>query len=529
MFAVLHIADFPLHAVLRTEPGPPPARAALCGTQGRKTLLLAATPAARTLGVAAGLTSSQALARVPDLVLRPRSAAAETEARAALLAVATQLSPTIEDTAPGVCTADLRGFAAGPDPGRRAAAAVAQLSALGLPATAGLARTPLLALQAARAGTGGNGFAGTGTLVLEPSPPACAEPDLAASWPDVPPGTTRPAAGVLVVTGEEAFLSPLPLACAEPPGELVPVLAGWGVRTLGELAALPPAAITRRLGAAGLALWQRARGGEPRPLAAVVATPNFTARLEFEEPMGTLEPLLFVLRRLLDRLTLELHANRLVAAAVEIRLGLEDETRHERTVRLAEATADAGILFRALQTHLAALQTSAALTSLELKLVPARPLVRQAGLFDSGLRDPHGFADPLAQLAALVVAGRLGTPRLEDSHRPDAVRLVTPAAVVPPPAAAPVHAPLGPVLRRFRPPLPARLEFSAGERQPGYVWTERFHGAIQELRGPWRGSGDWWQDDRRWSRLEWDIALTGGGLYRLLRVDEAYYIEGEYD
>lgn len=532
MFAVLHIADFALHAVLRTAPPPGPARAALVGPRAGKSVLLAATPAARALGLVEGMTSPQAIARVPDLVVRPRSPAAEAEARAALLAVAAQLAPTLEDTAPGICTADLRGFAAGPDPARRAAAAVAQLGELGLPATAGLGRTPLLALQAARAATPGAAAAddsGPGGFTLELADPACAEPTGTRPGPDLPRGTTRPAPGVLVVTAEEAFLAPLPLAVAEPPPELVPVLAGWGVRTLGELAALPPAAIARRLGAAGLALWQRARGGELRPLAAHVPAPVFTAALQFEEPMGTLEPLLFVLRRLLDRLALELEAARLVAAGAELGLSLEDDTRHARTVRLPEATADAGILFRALQTHLAALHTSAALTGIDLRLLPARPLVRQSGLFESGLRDPHGFADTLAQLSALVDAGRVGTPRLEDSHRPDAVRLVPPATVVPPAAPPPVHPPRGPALRRFRPPLPARLEFSTGEPRPGHVWTERFQGTIRDLRGPWRSSGGWWQEDQQWSRLEWDIALTDGGLYRLLRVGEAYFIEGEYD
>jgi len=61
------------------------------------------------------------------------------------------------------------------------------------------------------------------------------------------------------------------------------------------------------------------------------------------------------------------------------------------------------------------------------------------------------------------------------------------------------------------------------------VHTEHFEGTIATIRGPWRSSGDWWQSDRAWSRLEWDIALTEGGLYRLLQINEAFYIEGEYD
>jgi protein ImuB len=82
-------------------------------------------------------------------------------------------------------------------------------------------------------------------------------------------------------------------------------------------------------------------------------------------------------------------------------------------------------------------------------------------------------------------------------------------------------------LRRFRPPLPARLEFTAD--RPTYVWTEYVQGEIAVLGSAWLSDGDWWQNDHAWRRTEWDIALTDGGLYRLLLVDQAYFIEGEYD
>ncbi|MEX2045330.1 MAG: hypothetical protein WD941_08255, partial [Opitutus sp.] len=66
-------------------------------------------------------------------------------------------------------------------------------------------------------------------------------------------------------------------------------------------------------------------------------------------------------------------------------------------------------------------------------------------------------------------------------------------------------------------------------RKPIYLHTARFHGSIVEIRGPWRGSGDWWQPDRAWQRLEYDTAIAGGGLYRLLFTGGAWFVEGEYD
>jgi protein ImuB len=488
VFAVLHIVDFALHAVLRNEPEAAHRAvhaAALFGGNSKKSLVLAANPAARAVGVEPGMTAPQAVARCPALLIRTAHAGAETEARAALHAVAFTLSPAIEDTGPGICTADVRGSAREKLlPAARAA--TAELVRLGLPATAGLARTPLLALYAARATN-----------------------------------------AVLSVTDEINFLAPLPLAAADPPPELAAVLADWGLRTLGDLTALARDEIVLRFGAVGLALWQRATGGDTRPLRPVIPPQTFSAAMEFEEAVETLEPLLFVLRRFLDRLTLELSHSQHVAAELALTLRLEDDTHHARSFRLPEPTADPEILFRALHTHLESLHTAASIVAVRLDLTPARPLVRQPGLFETGLRDPHGFAETLARLAALIPPHRVGTPQLEDTHRPDAVKLVPPSAVIPPPAPPPLHPCLGLPLRRFRPPLPARLEFTGGD--PTYLWTEIFHGPLAVARGPWPGSGDWWQADRAWSRTEWDIALATGGLYRLLRVGDSYFIDGEYD
>lgn len=485
MFAVLHIADFALHAVLRNEPDTAGRPAALFDGTRKKSLVLAANPAARVAGVCLGMTAPQAVARCASLLIRTPQAEAEVEASRVLLATGFTLSPSIEETEPGVCTIDLQGL----DTTQhitRATEAVAQLNHFALPATVGIARTPLLALYAART-----------------------------------------AKTVLRINDEETFLAPLPLSTATPSSELAEIFANWGLRTLGDFAALPRDEIIRRFGAEGLTFWKRATGGSERPLKLVAPPQTFSAEFEFEDAVETLEPLLFLLRRFLDRLTLELRATQFVAVEIEFLLQLEDETRHARRFRLPEPTGEVEILFRTLHTHLESVQTASAIAAVQLRLIPARPLVRQQGLFETGLRDPHGFAETLARVSAIVGMDEIGTPQLEDSHRPDAVKLLSPLSVVAPAVNSAVHPPIGLPLRRFRPPLPVKLEFTG--RQPTYLWAEPFHGAIDAVIGSWPSNGDWWQPDRAWARTEWDIALAGGGLYRLIQINSAFFIEGEYD
>ena len=507
MFAVIHISEFSLHAVLRATPGLVSAQpvAVLAddttASARSRALLLAANLPARALGITAGLTASQALARCAALRLLSASLAAEAEARATLLATAFTLSPLVEATAPGTATADVTGLAAA----ERLPAlhrAVATLAALALPTTAGLATTPLLALYAAHH---------------------------AARAPSLSHSLSREARDpVVVITDARAFLDPLPLATAAPPPALAQILAGWGVHTLGALTDLPRADITLRLGAAGAALWARAAGETTRPLHPVSPPREFSGAFAFEDAVETLEPLLFILRRLIDRLTLELTAAGFVAEELSLALTLADESTHTRTFRLPTPSAAPDLLFRALHTHLESLNTPSPIAALHLHVTPVRPLVRQHGLFDSSLRDPHGFSESLARAVAVVGSDRVGTPQLTDTHRPDAFALSPPASVIPPAAPPPLHAALGLPLRRFRPPLPTNVELVG--HAPAFVWCDYAHGPVASTRGPWRGSGEWWETGRSWEREEWDVALADGcGLYRLLRTPTGWFIEGEYD
>jgi protein ImuB len=488
MYAVLHLADFALQAVLRTTDGANRDNlpAALLDPTQRPPVITACTAAARQEGVACGQTSSQALARSPQLRLLVPRPDAEREAGAALLATAFAICPAVEATAPGVCTLQIDGV----PPERREPAlseALARLVVLGLHATGGAGPTPLLALYAA-----------------------------------------RHTDALLIIRQERAFLAPLPLAAADPEPEMAALLARWGLRTLGDLTALPKAALAQRLGPPGVALWERAAGETSRPLQLVVPPPVFTAALTCEFALETLEPLLFLLRRFVDRLALELATAAFAAAELQLTLALADETTLAHTLRLPEPSTDADTLFRTLHTHLESLRTASAIVGIQLSITPTRGTLRQRGLFDRALRDPHLFTETLARIAAVVGADRVGTPVRRDTHRPDAFALAPPATEIPPTRPPAVHPAQGLVLRRYRPPRPVQVELSAPPAaRPAWVRTDGGGSVVHAAHGPWRSSGDWWQNDRLWQREEWDVELDG--LYRLVRTPEGWFLEGEYD
>src|SRR6201995_2989997 len=105
--------------------------------------------AAEGAGLLPGMSTGKALARASELVLYKRSPANEQHLQDTLLQLVYRYSPLIENSAPGICTLDLKGKRIRHhQPGLREL--LAQLRSIGLQAQAGIGSNPELALQAAR-------------------------------------------------------------------------------------------------------------------------------------------------------------------------------------------------------------------------------------------------------------------------------------------------------------------------------------------------------------------------------------------
>ena len=89
-------------------------------------------------------------------------------------------------------------------------------------------------------------------------------------------------------------------------------------------------------------------------------------------------------------------------------------------------------------------------------------------------------------------------------------------------------------LRIFRPPAAVTVAMQDG--RPTHIASSKkkeIHGEILWAAGPWRSSGDWWEQEG-WARDEWDIAVqeeTGVAFYRLVRdlLLGRWLLEGTYD
>ena len=348
-----------------------------------------------------------------------------------------------------------------------------------------------------------------------------------AANPDAAICAARGFRGVSILPqGDEGkFLGTLPLTLLAPSPELQETLDRWGIRRFQELAALPPLGIAERLGPEGLRLRELARGEAERKLLPLEEPPRFEDEIELEYPVEVLEPLAFLLARLVNGLATRLATRALATNELRLRLKLENRTTHERTLRLPVPSLDTKAFLKLLQLDLEANPPQAPVVDVWLGVNPVKPQAAQSGLFVLAAPEPVKLELTLARIQAIVGEGRVGTPELMDTHRPEGFRVgavgQASRTALGRPGGLPYLA-----LRMFRPARAARVDLASG--RPGFVAADGIRGRVIDIAGPWRTSGDWWTTDP-WSRDEWDIALSDGALYRIYCDPRGWFVEGSYD
>ena len=503
--------------------------------------VVAANDSALQAGIRWGMSKSQA-AQFGAVEIRHRSREQEKAAHAALLDLGWSVSPWIEDTAPDTIVLDLTGLASlfGSEE-EIAMELLRRASGLGLAVHVAIASKVDVALHAAR------GFPGI-TLI--------------------PPGE------------ESKRLSRLPLSALAPAAEILETLERWGVRTCGALAALPVLQLSERLGQEGVRLHKLARGAISRSL--VLAGPEmcFEEEMALDYALADLEPLAFLLGRLLDQLCARLAARSLAASAIRLRFDLRDSFEkdfqdlsapplpnppspiYEKVLGLPVPMQDSKMLLKLLRLQLQSDPPQASIVKIFLAADPARPRATQGGLFFPSSPDPEKLELTVARLANLVGNSNIGSPELVDTHRPGEFRMSRFAPAGDEPhihrkAAAASAASLGKEARNspprwpaaafriFRPELPATVKLR--EDYPARIYFHGLGGNVVAASGPWRTSGDWWREDP-WQQDEWEVDIrfdsssgrgeraaansrAQDGLYRIYydSVRAGWFVRGRYD
>jgi protein ImuB len=500
-FASIYVPQFMVQAVLRTEPQLRAGALALVDGTPPLVRVIDANDSAWRAGIQMGMAKSQ-VAQFLGVEIRNRSQSKEAAAHAALLDLGWSVSPRMENTAADTIVLDLAGLNSlfGSDEEIAGDLSRRALS-LGLATNVAVAANIEVAIHAAR------GF--TGVTVI----------------PD----------------GEESRrIGVLPVHVLFPSEESLATLDRWGIKTCGDLAALPLLELSERLGQEGVRLHELARGASVRSLVLAEPSLSFREELELDTAEEELEPVSFLLGRLLDQLCARLQARAQAATAIHLRFDLGDlfekdaeiikrnstpddnQKIYRKVLTLPVAMRDSKMLLKLLRLQLQSDPPPGSIVKIILVAEPSRRRAAQSGLFVPSSPDPEKLELTVARLAKLVGSANVGSPELVDTHRPGEFRMSRfrpPANEEPPrrkskngtelaiaePAANESPSRRSSVgFRMFRPRLPATIELHDGI--PSRVFFRGVYGSVIAVSGPWRTSGDWWREDS-WLQDEWDIEV----------------------
>ena len=401
-FCAIFVPDFLLQAVERLEPVLRNGGLIVLEAPAPTFRVIAINAIAKALGVRLGMTKAAAAA-FGGAEMRLCSKEQEETAHAALLDAAWSFSPRVENTALDTVLLDLAGLTTLFGSYENVALQIkSRCSSLGFHVHVAVSEN-----------------AETAKIL------ACA----------------RPGPTIVPLEHEAQFIAGLPVGLLRPSEELARIFQQWGVSSCGALAALPVLSLSECLGQEGVRLHTMASGKGNRALIIAEPTHLFEESLELDDPIEDLEPLSFLLGRLLDQLCVRLSARVLAVRTIQLQFELQpgfekafDSSREclrtkqspetfYCTLALPKPVQDPKLLLKLLRLRLQATPPKAPVQKIQMRAEPDRPRAMQCGLFLPAMPDPEKLELTIARIADIVGENNVGSPELLDCHRPDAFRM----------------------------------------------------------------------------------------------------------
>ena len=374
-------------------------------------------------------------------------------------------------------------------------------------------------------------------------------------------------AGVIIVVPpgqDRAFLVPHPLrvlgGAFDPDPALLPLLAGVGIQTCGDLARLGREEVEVRFGAEGARLWRLARAEDHRrPFGALPRTLPRASCAWTDYAIRDTERMLFVIHRLLGHVCGALRDRGEGARGLTLRFALANRSTIAHPLRAAQPTADRAAWVRLIRTALDRLRLPDVVTGIAVYAESVVPIHDPQGdIFDRGFATAQATERAVAQLldtcgTDVVTLAATDHPLLERRARWQVRESVVLDGACAPPAVQPSltlqllpepqRVTVATVPRRdhevpirYNEPLRARGAHAARRWRPGEPTvkrgvTRRGEGAVVDIlvaAGPDRGDGGAWED-APYAREYFHCITVDGRLVLLFRTTDGWYLHGWWD
>ena len=327
----------------------------------------------------------------------------------------------------------------------------------------------------------------------------------------------------------DAF-SQLPLDGLNIDEDTLNVFNDLGLHRVEDLLAVPQAELINRYGRDFENIVRAIQQKGDRLLTPNVKESSVSWSYELDHAVEDFEQLIFILNHGLDALFRRLAYYGLSTEHLDISFKLSNKTTRDYEIKTSFPTLERSFWLKLVNLRVSLDAPEAGIVSLNVVSYFTKPRSSQRGLYAVSRPEPESLLLTVDKIKKLVGKENVGIPVLLDQRlaRPftldsdaipdvrtgnssDRIKCAADRGVV--------------AFSYFCPPLNAEVLVRDGRLV--FIKTHSFSGHVAEYSGVWRANSKWWETP--WKTYEWDIEIESGGVYRLCKAEQEWFVVGEYD
>lgn len=323
-----------------------------------------------------------------------------------------------------------------------------------------------------------------------------------------------------------AYITDLPVPALRLAPDIATALKRLGLRTIGDILALPRATLTRRFGTDLLMRLDQAMGDQPEGVSPLPDPPRFAAQMTLPDPIGLASDVMAGTERLLNQLCARLTEHEAGARALILTLRRVDQASCEVELRLARPLCDAARILPLFERGINAVDSGFGIDQMRLEAPQTEDLpARQLSPLHAA--DQDKLADLITRIGSRIGLDNIRRFLPADSHIPERAFLVAPAAYSEPSG---TWVTLRPRPIRLFPPEPIT---ATGHRPPRAFRWRRMALTTARATGPERIAPEWWLAEDSWRsglRDYWQVETRQGRRLWMYYTPQSpgWFVQGEF-
>nr|WP_321456019.1 DNA polymerase Y family protein [uncultured Cohaesibacter sp.] len=363
-----------------------------------------------------------------------------------------------------------------------------------------------------------------------------------------------------------AAIGAFPVAALRLEEKICTGLMRLGVRSIGDLHALPRATVTRRFGLEPLMRLDQALGHREEAISPLSEAPHYGVRMSLPEPIGLADDVMAVAGRLLERLCAKLDRQGAGARVLQLTMRRLDMEASQVELRLARPMRDARRILPLFERSVGEVDAGFGIDMIRLEATVVEPMAdeQMASVIlshggseanhEAQKAEDHGLEDLISRLGSRIGLENILRFVPADSHIPERSFSLQPAAwtraverwsgqeqgggseeagrALATPRPLLLFPPEAIVLPLSSEPDPVRRE------PPAHFRWRRMQLSVAYARGPERIAPEWWWEDPAWrsgirdywwveTRQGWRLWLFHTPQNRLSHLS-SWFVHGEF-